>query len=143
MVRFVIQAQDKSVPVRLVTAFNGKHVRAEPTVVGTSTPAAEEERLTPALPIKRSVQPDFIVCLENGKRLKSLKRHLMSHFNMTPDEYRAKRGLPADYAMVATNYALARSELAKQLGLGRRSEAEAIQPSLRAARKPRDRKAAA
>ncbi len=72
----------------------------------------------PAVPIRASVKPDFIVCLESGKKLKMLKRHLMTHFNMTPDEYRAKWNLPADYPMVAPNYALKRQELAKKIGLG-------------------------
>ena len=81
-------------------------------------PEAEPEKLTPAVPVKRSVQPDYIVCLEDGKKFKSLKRHLMSHYSMTPEEYREKWGLPADYPMVAPNYAVARSQLAKKMGLG-------------------------
>ena len=100
------------------------------TLAGTISPAVVEEKLTPAVPIKRSVQPDFIVCLESGKKLKILKRHLMTPYNMTPDEYRAKWGLPADYPMVAPNYALARSTLAKELGLGRRQEAVETAPSM-------------
>jgi predicted transcriptional regulator len=88
-------------------------------------PEAPVEELKPAAPIKRSVQPDHIICLEDGKKFKSLKRHLMTHYNMTPDDYRQKWGLPADYPMVAPNYALARSELAKKMGLGRREEAVA------------------
>jgi predicted transcriptional regulator len=81
---------------------------------------APVEDLKPAVPIKRSVQPDHIVCLEDGKTFKSLKRHLMSHYNMTPEEYRDKWGLPHDYPMVAPNYAQARSDLAKKMGLGQR-----------------------
>ncbi len=73
----------------------------------------------PAVPIKRSVTPDHIVCLEDGKKLKMLKRYLRSNYNMTPEEYRAKWGLPADYPMVAPNYAAQRSEFAKKIGLGR------------------------
>ena len=73
----------------------------------------------PAIPIKRSINPDYIVCLEDGKKLKMLKRYLRSNFNMTPEEYRAKWGLPADYPMVAPNYAAQRSEFAKKIGLGR------------------------
>ena len=73
----------------------------------------------PAIPIKRSITPDYIVCLEDGKKLKMLKRYLRSNFNMTPEEYRAKWGLPADYPMVAPNYAAQRSEFAKKIGLGR------------------------
>jgi len=72
----------------------------------------------PAVSIRRSVTPDYIVSLEDGKRYKALKRHLSANYGMTPDEYRAKWGLPADYPMVAPNYAKTRSELAKQMGLG-------------------------
>jgi len=76
------------------------------------------ETLKPAVPIKRSINPDFIVCLEDGKKFKSLKRHLRSQYGMTPEQYREKWGLPGDYPMVAPNYAAARSQLAKQMGLG-------------------------
>jgi predicted transcriptional regulator len=79
---------------------------------------APAEPLKPAVPIKRSVTPEFIVCLEDGLKFKSLKRHLRTRYNMTPDQYREKWGLPADYSMVASNYAAARSQLAKQMGLG-------------------------
>ena len=72
------------------------------------------------MPIKRSVQPDYIICLEDGKRFKSLKRHLRTVYDLTPDQYRAKWGLPADYPMVAPNYAAVRSEMAKSMGLGAR-----------------------
>ncbi|MEP9380159.1 MucR family transcriptional regulator [Aquabacter sp. CN5-332] len=74
--------------------------------------------LQPAVPIRKSVTPDFIVCLEDGKKFKSLKRHLRTTYDLTPEQYRAKWGLPADYPMVAPSYAAARSELAKQMGLG-------------------------
>ena len=84
--------------------------------IGT-TPAAPE-RPNPAVPIKRSVNPDFIVCLEDGKKLKMLKRHLKTAYDMTPEEYRERWGLPADYPMVAPNYAKHRSSLAKKIGLG-------------------------
>lgn len=73
----------------------------------------------PAVPVKRSVNADYIICLEDGKKLKMLKRYLRSNYNMTPEEYRAKWGLPADYPMVAPNYAAQRSEFAKKIGLGR------------------------
>jgi len=76
--------------------------------------------LTPAVPIKRSVTDDYIVCLEDGKKLKMLKRHLMTAYNMTPEEYRAKWGLKPDYPMVAPNYSAQRQTLAKQIGLGRK-----------------------
>jgi len=77
--------------------------------------------LKPAVSIKKSIQPDHIVCLEDGKKLKMLKRHLKTSYGLTPDEYRAKWGLPSDYPMVAPNYAKARSELALKLGLGKRA----------------------
>lgn len=80
----------------------------------------EKEELKPAVPVRRSVQPDYIVCLEDGKKFKSLKRHLRTHYDMSPEEYREKWGLPSDYPMVAPNYAKARSELAKKMGLGQR-----------------------
>jgi predicted transcriptional regulator len=79
---------------------------------------AVAEPLKPAVPIKRSVTADYIVCLEDGLKFKSLKRHLRTRYNMTPDQYREKWSLPPDYAMVASNYAAARSQLAKQMGLG-------------------------
>ena len=78
------------------------------------------DRPQPAVPIKRSVTPDYIVCLEDGKKLKMLKRHLKTAYNMTPEEYRERWGLPADYPMVAPSYAEKRSKLAKDIGLGKR-----------------------
>ena len=78
------------------------------------------EALVPAVPIRKSVTPEFLVCLEDGKRLKMLKRHLATRFNLTPAEYRQRWGLPNDYPMVAPAYAAQRSELAKSIGLGRR-----------------------
>ncbi|KAA0678216.1 MucR family transcriptional regulator [Azospirillum brasilense] len=82
-------------------------------------PQPAAERLIPAVPIRKSVTPDYIVCLEDGKQLKMLKRHLQSTYGLTPEEYRAKWGLPPEYPMVAPNYAAQRSDLAKQIGLGR------------------------
>ncbi|MGZ8395498.1 MAG: MucR family transcriptional regulator [Rhodoplanes sp.] len=79
---------------------------------------APAEPLKPAIPIKKSITPEYIVCLEDGKKFKSLKRHLRTQYNMTPEQYREKWGLPPDYPMVAPNYAAARSQLAKQMGLG-------------------------
>ena len=81
-------------------------------------PVVEAEKPVPAVAIRASVKPDYIVCLEDGKKLKMLRRHLMTHFGMTPDDYRAKWGLPADYPMVAPNYAETRRNLAKKIGLG-------------------------
>lgn len=83
------------------------------------------EPLVPAVPIRRSVTPDAIICLEDGRAFKSLKRHLSASYGMTPDQYRAKWNLPVDYPMVAPNYAEARSALAKSMGLGRKGAAAA------------------
>jgi predicted transcriptional regulator len=89
------------------------------TLAGLSMPQqAPEPRPEPAVPIRSSIKPDYIVCLEDGKKLKMLKRHLMTAYGMTPDQYRAKWGLAPDYPMVAPNYAEARRALAKQIGLG-------------------------
>ena len=88
----------------------------------TALSGTEEERIPPkpAVAVRKSVTPDYIVCLEDGQKFKSLKRHLRTHYDLTPDEYRERWGLPADYPMVAPNYAKARSALAKQMGLGRK-----------------------
>ncbi|MEX0759369.1 MAG: MucR family transcriptional regulator [Tistlia sp.] len=83
-------------------------------------PAKDPERPTPAVPIKKSVMPDYIVCLEDGKKLKMLKRHLKTAYDLSPEDYREKWGLAPDYPMVAPNYAKQRSRLAKQIGLGTR-----------------------
>jgi predicted transcriptional regulator len=80
--------------------------------------SAAQEKLNPAVPIKKSITPDYIICLEDGKKLKMLKRHIKTRYNLSPEEYREKWGLPADYPMVAPNYASQRSELAKKIGLG-------------------------
>jgi predicted transcriptional regulator len=90
--------------------------------LGAIGSAADKEAPKPAVPVKRSVTPDYIVCLEDGKKLKMLKRHLRTTYNMTPDEYRSKWGLAADYPMVAPNYAKQRSEFAKRIGLGRKGQ---------------------
>ena len=100
------------------------------------TPVVEEEKPEPAVSVRASVKPDYIVCLEDGKKLKMLKRHLMTHYNMTPEEYRARWNLPADYPMVAPNYAEKRRELAKKIGLGRK-------PNAKRGRKPKAAPAAA
>ena len=83
-------------------------------------PEEVAEELVPAVAIRSSIKPDYIVCLEDGKKLKMLKRHLKTAYNMTPDEYRQRWGLPSDYPMVAPNYAAQRSKLAKEIGLGTR-----------------------
>jgi MucR family transcriptional regulator, transcriptional regulator of exopolysaccharide biosynthesis len=93
-------------------------IHAALSTVATGKSEPESQNLEPAVPIKSSVKPDHIVCLEDGKKFKSLKRHLRTAFNMTPEEYRKKWGLKHDYPMVAPNYAAQRSELAKSIGLG-------------------------
>ena len=87
----------------------------------SETPA---EPAKPAVAVKKSVHPDYLVCLEDGKRFKSLRRHLRTQYNMTPEQYRDKWGLPPDYPMVAPNYAVARSQLAKKMGLGQQRRRE-------------------
>jgi len=97
------------------------------TLAAVGTVAPTPEKPLPAVPVKRSVFPDHIVCLEDGKKLKMLKRHLMTTYNLTPDQYREKWGLPATYPMVAPDYAARRSVLAKKIGLGRKP-VEAVAP---------------
>jgi predicted transcriptional regulator len=99
---------------------------------GSGAREQPKEELRPAVPIKKSITPDFLISLEDGKRYKSLKRHLRTSYNLTPDQYRTKWGLPSDYPMVAPNYAKARSHLAKTMGLGQK----------RAASRKRSKKAA-
>ncbi len=99
--------------------------------ISEGTVAAQPEALKPAVPVKKSVTPDFIICLEDGKRFKSLKRHLRVSYGLTADEYRAKWGLPSDYPMVAKNYAAIRSALAKSIGLGRKPKDVAPVPPKR------------
>ena len=104
-----------------------------------------QERPQPAVPIKKSITPDYIICLEDGKKLKMLKRHLKTAYDLTPDEYRERWGLPTDYPMVAPNYANQRSALAKTIGLGTRRPvtplAPAPQPEPTAPKARRSRKA--
>lgn len=89
------------------------------TALGAAQASPVAERAKPAVPISRSVQRDYIVCLEDGKKLKMLKRYLRTHYDMSPEDYRRKWGLPADYPMVAPAYAERRSDFAKQIGLGK------------------------
>ncbi|WP_376706176.1 MucR family transcriptional regulator (plasmid) [Mesorhizobium sp. ISC25] len=123
------------VPVGDLPALIGQvHSALKSTAGGVS--AAEPEALKPAVPIRKSVTADYIICLEDGKKFKSLKRHLSTRYGLTPDEYRAKWGLAADYPMVAPNYAAARSALAKTMGLGRKpKEAETPAPAKRTRKK--------
>ena len=90
----------------------------------------------PAVPIRKSVHPDFIICLEDGKKMKMLKRHLANRYNMTPEQYRARWNLPADYPMVAPAYAEKRRELAKAIGLGRKPGTKVVKPVAKRGRKP-------
>ena len=110
------------------------------TVAGVEEKA---EPLTPAVSVRRSITPDYIICLEDGKKFKSLKRHLRTRYDMTPDQYRAKWNLPNDYPMVAPNYAAARSELARNMGLGqqrRKTRVPAVTGETAGAPAPRGRR---
>jgi len=108
---------NNSVPSAEIPSLIGQVHSALKRVSGgqVATPA---EPLKPAVPVKRSITSDYLICLEDGKKFKSLKRHLRTQYKMTPEQYREKWGLPPDYPMVAPNYAAARSQLAKQMGLG-------------------------
>ncbi|HLN22715.1 MAG TPA: MucR family transcriptional regulator [Patescibacteria group bacterium] len=103
--------------------------------IDNHAPEVKPEAPRPAVPVKKSVTPDYIICLEDGKKLKMLKRHLRTTYNMTPDDYRAKWALPPDYPMVAPNYAAQRSEFAKKIGLGRK--AVEVIPEEKPVRRPR------
>ncbi|WP_404426793.1 MucR family transcriptional regulator [Thalassospira australica] len=104
------------IPELISTIFNSLDDLREVEAV------VEEEPLKPAVPIRKSIGDDYIICLEDGKKLKMLKRHLRTTYNLTPEEYRAKWGLPSDYPMVAPNYAKQRSQFAKKIGLGRKAK---------------------
>ena len=108
------------VPVGELPVLIGQVHAALKGTAGASLSAEEPEVLKPAVSIRKSVTPDHIICLEDGKKFKSLKRHLSTHYGLTPDNYRAKWGLSADYPKVAPNYAASRSALAKTMGLGRK-----------------------
>ncbi|PSJ52214.1 transcriptional regulator [Mesorhizobium soli] len=95
-------------------------IHASLSKLGRESVAPADEAPKPAISVKKSVTDDYLICLEDGKQFRSLKRHLTTHYNLTPDEYRAKWGLPADYPMVAPTYAAARSTLAKKMGLGKK-----------------------
>ena len=100
-------------------ALIGEVYAALASASGSAT-GTQKEKAKPAVSIRKSLTDDYIICLEDGKKFKSLKRHLRSHYDMSPEEYREKWGLPLDYPMVAPNYAKARSQLAKTMGLGRK-----------------------
>ena len=105
------------VPSAELPALIGQ-VHSALTRVSSGQAEASAEGFKPAIPVKKSITSDYIICLEDGKKFKSLKRHLRSQYNLTPEQYREKWGLGSDYPMVAPNYAAARSRLAKQMGLG-------------------------
>lgn len=109
---------NNQLPADEITALIQKVFKALSNVTGET--GGFSERPQPAVPVKRSVTPEYIVCLEDGKKLKMLKRHLKTAYNMSPEEYRERWGLPADYPMVASAYATQRSMLAKGIGLGKR-----------------------
>ena len=111
---------NNTVPVTNLPSLINEVYRALTGAVDSSgEKSAEDSDLRPAVPVKRSIHPDYLICLEDGKKFKSLKRHLRTHYDLTPEQYREKWNLPPDYPMVAPNYAEARSNLAKQMGLGR------------------------
>ncbi len=115
---------NNSVPASdLPSLIQEVHAALSQVMSGSAAPEAEAPK--PAVPAKKSVTNEFIVCLEDGRKFKSLKRHLRTQYNMSPDEYREKWGLAADYPMVAPNYAKARSNLAKQMGLGQQRQGKA------------------
>jgi predicted transcriptional regulator len=110
----------------LIQSVHGALIGITSTVETVESPQKE-----PAVPVRRSITPDHLVCLEDGRKFKSLKRHLRTKYNMSPEDYRAKWGLPKDYPMVAPNYAKARSDLAKQMGLGQGGRQAAKTPAKR------------
>ena len=131
-----------SLTAQVVSAYVGKHVlpagdlphlitqvhHALSGLGERSNVPVEPEKPVPAVPIRKSLQDEYLICLEDGQKFKSLKRHLMTHYGMTVDEYRTKWELPASYPMVAPSYAARRSELAKSIGLGQRRKTEAAAP---------------
>ena len=109
-----------------------KSVHGALTAVAEGVPEAAPETREPAVSIRRSITPDFLICLEDGRKFKSLKRHLRTKYDLSPEDYRAKWGLPKDYPMVAPSYAAARSELAKKMGLGAGGRQPAAKPAAKA-----------
>ncbi len=112
---------NNSVPASDLPALISEVHSALSRVIGGAAPVIPVEAPKPAIPVKKSITADYLVCLEDGKKFKSLKRHLRSSYDMSPEQYRAKWNLPADYPMVAPNYAEARSSLAKKMGLSRKA----------------------
>ena len=114
---FSAYVSNNTVSPDAVAALIGS-IHATMTQLSTGAVEPEPENKEPAVPIRKSITPDYLICLEDGRKFKSLKRHLRTKYDMSPEEYRAKWGLAKDYPMVAPNYAKARSDLAKQMGLG-------------------------
>jgi predicted transcriptional regulator len=112
-------------PTDLPALMRSVHMSLLTLGLGT-TPVPVEEPKAPAVPIKKSITPDFLICLEDGKKFRSLKRHLGTVYNLTPEKYREKWGLPNDYPMVAPAYSAVRSKLAKAIGLGQTNRTEAV-----------------
>lgn len=123
------QVTDEALPSLIQSVYRSLSTVGEPEVEPIIS-------AIPAVPVKKSVFPDFIVCLEDGKKLKMLKRHLSTSYGMTPDDYRTKWGLPRDYPMVAPNYASTRSALAKQIGLGRKAGQASAEPEVEVTQLP-------
>lgn len=132
MAEVLSEASVQEMTAEIASAYVGNHVVSTADLaqligligstlmtLGVEEPVREPPK--PAVPIRRSIQDDYVVCLEDGKKLKLLKRHLAVHYNMTPQQYRERWGLPDSYPMVAPNYAKARSELAQKTGLGKRA----------------------
>ena len=115
--------QPAEIPTLIQTIYNAL------AGLGTSTALVASEPLKPAVSVRKSITPEYLICLEDGKKLKMLKRHLSSTYGMTPDEYRQKWGLPNDYPMVAPRYSEQRSDLAKKLGLGTQNRREETPPA--------------
>jgi predicted transcriptional regulator len=124
---------NNAVPVASLPSLISE-IHASLSKLGSAPSEPAEEPKKPAVPVKKSVTDDYIICLEDGKKFRSLRRHL-TVLGMTPDEYRARWGLPADYPMVAPSYAAARSALAKKMGLGRKPEPEVTPAKAKRARK--------
>ena len=126
---------NNSVPMSELPSLISQVHSALGSTQGEAAAAQPAERPKPAVPVKKSVTEDYIICLEDGKQFKSLKRHLSSKYDMTPEEYRQRWNLPPDYPMVAPAYAAARSKLAREMGLGRKAKTPAKGTTSRATKK--------
>lgn len=123
-------------PADLAGLISSVHTSLNGIVTGATTPV--EEAPTPAVSVRKSITPDYLICLEDGKKFKSLKRHLHTKYEMSPEDYRARWNLPADYPMVAPNYAEARSNLAKQMGLGQQRRKSVPAPAPKRSNKKKE-----